>query len=177
MNPPEHEDEEYLEYLGSDPARRTLDGASLAEPISLLQPATPVCAEVGTSIGEVVRLMQEHRIGCVLILSARKLAGIFTERDLLLKVIGTTYDLESTPVDDFMTSAPESMRAIDTIAFALNKMGLGGFRHIPVVDDTGTPIGIVSVKDIVDYIADFFGAEVQNVPPVPELVAKAPDGA
>jgi CBS domain-containing protein len=177
MNPSEHEDDEYLEYLGSDPVRRTLDGASLGEPISLLQPATPVCADVGTSIGDLVRLMQEHRIGCVLIVSARKLAGIFTERDLLLKVVGTVHDLESTPVDDFMTSAPEAMRAIDTVAFALNKMSLGGFRHIPVVDDAGIPVGIVSVKDIVDYIADFFGAEVQNVPPVPELVSKARDGA
>ena len=177
MNPPEHEDEEYLEYLGSDPAARTLDGASLAEPISLLQPVAPVCAEVGTTIGEIVRLMQEHRIGCVLIVSERKLAGIFTERDLLLKVVGSVHDLDATSVDDFMTSAPEAMRSIDTIAFALNKMSLGGFRHIPVVDDTGTPVGIVSVKDIVDYIADFFGAEVQNVPPVPELVSKARAGA
>jgi CBS domain-containing protein len=177
MNPSEHEDDEYLEYLGSDPVRRTLDGASLGEPISLLQPATPVCADVGTSIGDLVRLMQEHRIGCVLILAERKLAGIFTERDLLLKVLGTAHDLEATSVDDFMTSAPEAMRAIDTVAFALNKMSLGGFRHIPVVDDAGIPVGIVSVKDIVDYIADFFGAEVQNVPPVPELVSKARDGA
>jgi CBS domain-containing protein len=177
MSPSQQEDEEYLDYMGSDPARRILEGASLREPISRLSPPTPVCAEVGTSIGGVVRLMQEHRIGCVLIVAERKLAGIFTERDLLLKAIGTVDDLESTPVDDFMTSAPEAMRPVDTIAFALNKMSLGGFRHIPIVDDADSPVGIVSVKDIVDYIADFFGAEIQNVPPEPAIVSKTRDGA
>src|SRR5262249_51481595 len=156
---------------------RALDDRALREPISILQPAVPVCAEVGTTVGDVVRRMQQHRIGCVLIVSQRKIAGIFTERDLLLKVIGSPYDLEKTPVEEFMTDAAESMRSVDTVAFALNKMSLGGFRHIPVIDEHGEPVGIVSVKDIVDYIADHFGAEVQNVPPVPELVAKDRDGA
>ena len=177
MNPSEREDDELLEYLESDPARRVLDDRALREPISILQPPVPVCAEVGTKVGDVVRRMQEHRIGCVLVVAQGKIAGIFTERDLLLKVIGAPYDLEQTPVEEFMTNAPEAMRLIDTIAYALNKMSLGGFRHIPIVDDNGRPVGIVSVKDIVDYIAEFFGAEVQNVPPVPELVAKDRDGA
>ena len=177
MAPGQPENEEYLEYLESDAARRILDDAALREPISVLQPASPVCAERGTSVGDVVRRMQEHRIGCVLIVAEGKLAGIFTERDLLLKVIGVRHDLEKTPVDEFMTADPEGMRLVDTIALALNKMSLGGFRHVPIVDEAGQPVGIISVKDIVDYIAEFFGAEVQNVPPEPALVAKARDGA
>jgi len=177
MDPTNPGDEEFMDYLESDPARRILDDRALREPISILQPPVPVCAEVGTGVGDVVRRMQEYRIGCVLVVAQQKIAGIFTERDLLLKVIGSQHDLEKTPVEEFMTNAPEAMRPIDTIAFALNKMSLGGFRHIPIVDDAGHPVGIVSVKDIVDYIAEFFGAEVQNVPPVPELVAKDRDGA
>jgi CBS domain-containing protein len=177
MEPSDPGDDELLEYLGSGPAQRILDATALNEPISALQPVVPVCAELGTSVGDIVRLMQQHRIGCMLIVDHGKLVGIFTERDLLLKVIGSAHDLEKTPVQEVMTSAPEAMRQIDTVAFALNKMSLGGFRHIPVVDDAGVPVGIVSVKDIVDHIAEFFGAEVQNVPPVPALVAKHRDGA
>ena len=176
MVPPDLADEELEEYLESASVPRVLDGAALREPVTVLQPATPICAEVGTTIGEVVRRMQEHRIGCVLIVSQQKLAGIFTERDLLLKVIGSELDFEKTPVDAFMTSAPEAIRPVDTIAFALNKMSLGGFRHVPVVDDNEHPVGIISLKDIADHIAEHFGAEVQNVPPEPALVAKARDG-
>ena len=177
MTPPTPADEELEEYLETGATPRVLDDAALREPVSVLQPVSPVCAEVGTSIGEVVRRMQEFRIGCVLIVSQRKLAGIFTERDLLLKVLGSNCDLEATPVDEFMTRAPEAIRPVDSIAFALNKMSLGGFRHVPIVDDTERPVGIISVKDIVDHIAEFFGAEVQNVPPEPSLVSKTRDGA
>jgi signal-transduction protein with cAMP-binding, CBS, and nucleotidyltransferase domain len=171
--------EEYLEYLEPDaPGRRTLDDRFLREPISLLGPATPVCAEVGTSVGDVVRQMQDHHIGCVLVVSQGELAGIFTERDFLRDLAGSGVDLDAVPVERYMTADPEALQPGDSIAFALNKMSLGGFRHIPLVDDGRRPVGIISVKDIVDHIVDFFGAEVMNVPPEPGLdVAKDRDGA
>jgi len=66
-----------------------------------------------------------------------------------------------------MTPDPEVLGLADPIAYALNKMSVGGFRHIPLVDATGRPVGIVSVKDIVDYIVDFFPNDVLTVPPEP----------
>ena len=91
---------------------------------------------------------------------------------------GSKLDLETTPVDHVMTENPETLQATDSIVFALNKMSLGGFRHVPLVDDAGKPVGIISVKDIVDYIADFFAKEIQNVPPEPGLdIVKDRDGA
>ena len=105
-------------------------------------------------------------------------------KDAVLKVesltgeIGSKLDLETTPVDRFMTENPEALRLADSIVFALNKMSLGGFRHVPLVDDEGRPVGVISVKDIVDYIADFFSSEVHNVPPEPgQDVGKNRDGA
>jgi CBS domain-containing protein len=170
------ESEEYLE--DDERQRRILDDRFLREPIAVLQPANPVCAERGTSVGDVVRQMQEHQIGCVLVIGGGKLVGVFTERDLLREVFGSTLDLEATAVEHFMTENPETLRPNDPIVFALNKMSLGGFRHIPLVDDAGRPMGIISVKDIVDYIADFFATEVLNVPPEPGLdVGKNRDGA
>ena len=170
------ESEEYLE--DDERQRRALDDRFLREAIAVLQPANPVCAERGTRVGDVVRQMQEHHIGCVLVVGDGKLVGVFTERDLLREVFGSKLDLEGTPVEQFMTENPETLRPGDSIVFALNKMSLGGFRHIPLVDDAGRPVGIISVKDIVDYIADFFATEVHNVPPEPGLdVGKNRDGA
>ena len=168
------ESEEYLQ--DDDRQRRTLDDRFLREPIAVLQPASPVCAEVGTSVSDVVRQMQDHHIGCVLVVGDGRLVGVFTERDLLRELFGT--NLDETPVERLMTESPETLRPTDPLVFALNKMSLGGFRHIPLVDDAGRPVGIISVKDIVDYIADFFATDVQNVPPEPGLdVSKARDGA
>ncbi len=170
------ESEEYLE--AGEGLRRTLDDGFLREPVTALHPPRPVCAERGARVGDVVRQMQERHIGCILIVEGEKLAGIFTERDLLHEVVGSKFDPETTPVDTFMTERPETLRPSDPIAFALNKMSLGGFRHIPLVDDDGRPVGVISVKDIVDYIADFFATDVLNVPPEPGLdVAKDRDGA
>ena len=168
------ESEEYLH--DDDRQRRTLDDRFLREPIAVLQPASPVCAEVGTSVSDVVRQMQDHHIGCVLVVSDGLLVGVFTERDLLRELFGK--NLDETPVERLMTESPETLRPTDPLVFALNKMSLGGFRHIPLVDDAGRPVGIISVKDIVDYIADFFATDVLTVPPEPGLdVSKDRDGA
>jgi predicted transcriptional regulator len=168
MNRSISESEEYLEYLeNEEQPPRTLDDRFLREPISVLQPPSPV-----------VRQMQDHHIGCVLIVEEGKLSGIFTERDLLAEVFGSKLDSETTSVDRFMTVNPETLKPSDSIVFALNKMSLGGFRHIPLLDDESRPVGVISVKDIVDYIADFFAKEVHNVPPEPGLdVGKDRDGA
>jgi CBS domain-containing protein len=168
------------EYLEAVETRRprVLDERTLREAIATLTPPKPVCVERGTSVAEAMRRMQEHRIGCVLVTEAGRLAGIFTERDVLRDVIGANKDFEKTPVDALMTANPETLRLDSAIAFALNKMSLGGFRHIPLVDESGRPVGIVSVKDIVDYIVEFFPDEVLTVPPEPGLdVARDREGA
>jgi CBS domain-containing protein len=167
------------EYLQADEAKsRVLDDRMIREPISTLQPLKPVCVEKGASVAEAVRLMQEHHIGCVLVTESKRLAGIFTERDVLREVAGRKIDAETTPVDELMTSNPETLTPGDPIVYALNKMSLGGFRHVPLIDDSQRPVGIISVKDIVDYIVDFFSNEVLTIPPEPGLdVPKSPEGA
>ena len=170
------ESEEYLEP--DEKGSRALDDRFLREPITVLQPAKPVCAERASSVAAVIRQMQEHHIGCVLVVESGRLVGIFTERDLLSEVAGSKSDPESMPVDAVMTADPEALRATDPIVFALNKMSLGGFRHVPLIDEDHRPVGVISVKDIVDYIVDFFGSEVLNLPPEPGLdVGKRRDGA
>ena len=116
------------------------------------------------AVREAVAIMREHHVGCVLVVEGERLAGILTERDLLLKMEHA--DLDG-PVSRLMTPDPETLSPDDPIVYALNKMSVGGFRHVPLVDGDGRPVGVVSVKDVVDYIVDFFPNDVLTVPPSP----------
>jgi CBS domain-containing protein len=72
-----------------------------------------------------------------------------------------------TPVRKLMTGNPETLRPSDSIAYALNKMSLGGYRHIPLVDNSDAPVGVISVKDIVNYLVKLFPKSVMNLPTLP----------
>jgi CBS domain-containing protein len=100
------------------------------------------------------------------------LVGIFTERDLLNRVAGKRLDWDAARVADYMTREPETLRPDDRIAWALHHMAVGGYRNVPLTDDRGRPVGLVSMKDIVDFIVDLFPAQVLNLPPDPH---RAPD--
>jgi CBS domain-containing protein len=158
------------ESLGTDvdegSARpHVLDQRMLRDPIRLLEPRAPVTVQAGATVGDVVRILREHRIGCVLVVEDARLTGILTERDLLLK-LELPAD-PAAPAAPLMTADPEVLSPDDPIAWALNKMSVGGFRHVPLVDESGRPVGVVSVKDIVDYLVDCFPNEVLTVPPDP----------
>src|SRR5262245_28510147 len=90
--------------------------------ISAVAENAPIMIAPETSGGDAVRLMKQRRIGCVLVVSAGKLAGIFTERDLLLKLIGTTPALDTLSIRDYMTPGPETVEGGDSLRIALNKM-------------------------------------------------------
>jgi CBS domain-containing protein len=120
--------------------------------------------------------MKEYRVGCVLVEKEGRLLGIFTERDILTKLVGTGYDPAKVQVDEVMTRDPETLTSDDPIAFAMQRMSVGGFRHVPLVDPNGRPVGILSVKDIVDYLAEHFPREVLNIPPEPGKQPRIPEG-
>ena len=143
---------------------RVLDQRMIREPIRYLEPRRPLSLQPSASVRDAIGMMREHRIGCVLVVEDERLAGIITERDLLLKLDET--DL-TRPVSELMTADPEVLTLDDPIVYALNKMSVGGFRHVPLVDAAGHPVGVVSVKDVVDYIVDFFPNDILTVPPDP----------
>ena len=145
-----------------DKATRVLDQRMIREPIRSLDPRSPLSLPPSASVREAIGMMREHRVGCLLVVDDGRLVGIITERDLLLKL--DQADLNR-PVREFMTPDPEVLAPEDPIVYALNKMSVGGFRHVPLVDGAGRPVGIVSVKDIIDYIVGFFPNDVLTVPP------------
>jgi CBS domain-containing protein len=155
--------EDDLTLLSKDVAPlRVLDQRMLREPIRHLNPRAPLSLPPSATVLQAIGLMREHRIGCILVVEENRLAGIMTERDLLLKLEQGGLDR---PLAALMTPDPEVLHADDPIVYALNKMSVGGFRHVPLVDAEQHPVGIVSVKDIVDYICDFFPNDVLTVPP------------
>jgi CBS domain-containing protein len=90
-----------------------------------------------------------------LVVSNGTLVGIFTERDVFMKVAGQPTDLEHTAINELMTVDPVTLPAEAAVAFALNKMVIEGFRHIPLVDDRNRPVAVVSIHDLIDYPEQF----------------------
>jgi CBS domain-containing protein len=143
---------------------RTFRGAVLQEPLRSLDLRRPVCVPPETTAADAIRLMNEERIGAVLVTSGERLIGIFTERDVLKKLIGRNARME-TPVGELMTEGPTCLHRDDAIVFALKQMHEGGFRHVPLLDDDGRPVAVVSVKDVVEFVVDLFAAELATAPP------------
>jgi CBS domain-containing protein len=135
-------------------------------------------------IDQVVRTMVGCRTGFALVMdgangapnSGAKLIGIFTERDFVNRVVAAGVDV-SLPVERVMTAGPKVIRRTSTVHSAVEMMEAGGYRHLPVVGDDGQPVGVLSVKDIVRYLVEYFPARVYNLPPTPEHTQPAREGA
>jgi CBS domain-containing protein len=112
-------------------------GSAASHPALVVDAASP--------LNQVLQLMRDGSRGAVLVVTNGILAGIFTERDVLMKVAGQSIDLERTPVSKLMTADPVTLPVDASVAFALNKMLIEGFRHIPLVDDQSRPIAVVSI--------------------------------
>lgn len=93
------------------------------------------------------RLMADNKIGALLVVREASIVGIFTERDLLNKVMAPAIDPDKTPLSAVMVSNPLTIRDSKPLGYALQMMAEGGFRHVPVVDEAGAPVGMVSARD------------------------------
>ena len=106
----------------------------------------------GATALEVIRKMKAARVGCALVLDGGRLVGIFTERDVLNKLVGKNAVAESTAVKDLMSVNPETLQETDSVATALNKMSMGRYRHIPIHKSDGS-YAVTSIKHVLKYIA------------------------
>jgi CBS domain-containing protein len=125
-------------------------GRLLGMPLEKLSPTRPRTLDLDTPVGEAVKRMKSDGIDCLLVTDGGGLVGIFTDRDALLKIGGVVDDPR--PLRDLMTRDPVVLRHDDPVAVAINKMAVGGFRHVPIVDG-GRPVGIVSAKDVFRHLA------------------------
>ena len=119
------------------------------------------------TLREAIDNIQNQHVGCILLESDNKISGIFTERDIVQKITGNCDNLEKEYVKDYMTKRPDVLHQNDAIGFALNKMIDGGYRHIPIIKDSGEPIGVISMQDIINHLGDYFYEDIKNLPPKP----------
>jgi CBS domain-containing protein len=155
-----------------------LGAAILREPIREVGTLrSPACVAPSATVREAIECMKENEVGYVLIQEQGKLVGIFTERDVLMKIVLQGHDIDELRVKSVMTPDPEVLSPDDRVSYALNKMSVGGFRHIPLVDRDGCPVGAVSMRNVVDFMVDLFAPAVLTLPPQPGNMPSAREGA
>ena len=137
-----------------------------------------VAVDASAPIDDVIRRMQASAStsrGAAVITREGRLAGIVTERDVLLKVIGSDVDT-SAAVETIMTPDPETLTADGSLREALAMMEHGHFRHIPLVEGDGAVVGILSQQDVLEYVAEAFPQEILNLPPRPHQKMEKEEG-
>lgn len=127
------------------------------------------------SIREAVQRMRNGRSGYVVIVEQEEVVGIFTETDLLHKVLGKKIDW-SKPVRGVMTEDPLVLTRNDSVGAAIDLMGRHSFYHIPLVDKNHKIAGILSVRTLIRFLAEFYPTEVFNLPPDPNQIMKTVEG-
>jgi CBS domain-containing protein len=160
----------YLDDEASVAAEQDLfDSHSLQRPIGELPELRPVvCLPSTAKVSDAIQSMTEKRVGFIMIVDDEKLVGVFSERDVLVKVAPSDLDITDTAIADLMTPDPQSLRSTDELVYALNLMSVGGYRHVPIVDDSGRPVAVISMRDIVEHLVSQFPDEVLKLPPSPD---------
>jgi CBS domain-containing protein len=144
-----------LTDLSLPQAVTALEKGLLKDRIEVLKPRPPLVVRPDTPIGEVLKRMIADRLGCAVVTDEnRRLLGIFTERDALMRLNIDAARMANKPVSSVMTTNPATLRARDKIVYALHRMNVGGFRHIPILDDDERLVGVISIRGILAYLTE-----------------------
>jgi CBS domain-containing protein len=141
-------------------------GALFDDTITLLGPAEPICLPATATVGEAIERMLARRQAGVLVVDGEgRLIGIFTERDVLTRVVGRGRDARQTTLGEVMTPDPDALMTGDRVAYAVHSMSVAGYRTVPLVDADRKPVGVVTVNDVIRWLAGLFPEAVLNLPP------------
>ena len=160
----DYKDEAYFEARSSN---RAFDSRLLRECITILRARKPIVMSRHDSVTDAMRAMKGEHRGAVLVTEdgspATATVGIFTERDVLFRVVDGGRNPATLAIGDVMTPDVESLLDSQTVADALQLMSVGGFRHVPVLDAAHRPAFVVSVKDAVEFLVEAFPNEILNL--------------
>jgi len=112
----------------------------------------------GDTVAAAVELMRSQPAECVAVVEGDRLVGVFTERDFLNRVTAERRQPAATRLAEVMTSAPVTLGPDDPISYAINRMAVGGFRNVPIVDEEGTALAILNVRDVISQLSELFDA-------------------
>jgi CBS domain-containing protein len=144
--------------------------------VSRLDPTAPRAVAADDTAADAVAAMREWNTGCLLITEFGRVVGIFTERDLLVRLLAPGKSLD-TPMRACMTPNPVTVSPKDSVRTAVRRMQKGGYRHLPVVDESNRPVGVLSARRVVHYLVEHFPGLVFNLPPEPDRYPQSPEGA
>lgn len=174
MPPTDRSDDEFLDdpYFEAAPVAAStgsFDASLLRESVRVLPARHPLLFAPHHSVTEAMRSMQKEHRGVVVVTEdgtpESPVLGIFTERDVLHRVVDGGRNPMTLALAEVMTRDPETVPVEASVAWVLNKMSVGGFRHVPVVDRDRRPVFVVSVRDVVEFLVERFPREVGNLPP------------
>ena len=136
--------------------------------VSDLPPRAYASVDAGDQMFKVIDVMKEKRRGAVCVEENGKLVGIFTERDVVSRLDHTDVLWSHVIVRDVMTPHPTVIRPEDSLAEAFRRFVQGKRRHLPIVDRQGKVLGLLSVRDVLQFIAGKFPEDMINLPPNPD---------
>ena len=170
--------DEELEEMDEDDALRAWSAQEIQ--VSLKELMRPVITiDINSSTNEAIDLLLTNEIGAAPVIENGYLRGIFSERDVLNKILNKQVgDLDHIGVKEFMIADPQTAQPEDSLNTAILHMARGGYRHVPIIDTENRPIGMVSIRDVISYLIEEFPQEVLTLPPKPVRDAmKAREGA
>lgn len=156
--------------------RMSLKTKALTETLDRVPHVEALTVDLDILVGAALGLMRLKNVSCLVISQDKKPVGIFTERDFLTKVFGEPLALNR-PISDFMTAHPRSLLLSQSVGDAVELMNGLSLRHIPVLDEKGILIFVITVDGVMRYLADHFPAAVMNRPPELRKIASETDGA
>ena len=170
--------DEELEQMDEDAALKAWSAQVIQVSLKdLMRPIVTI--EINCSVNEAIDILLTNNIGAAPVVEGGFLRGIFSERDVLNKILNKQVgDLDHVSVKQFMIADPQTAQPEDSMNAAILYMERGNYRHVPIVDTENRPIGMVSIRDIISYLVGEFSQEVLSLPPRPVRDAmKAREGA
>ena len=143
--------QEPLDFMSQPRATSDLETHLLRDRIATIMFLQPAVVRPQQTVRDVLDMLADETTGCVVVAEEDRVVGIFTERDALLRLNTEAAALADRPIAEYMTPSPETISYDAEIAFALHKMDIGGYRHLPVTRD-GKLTGVISTRDIFNYI-------------------------
>jgi CBS domain-containing protein len=142
-----------LDDLSLPPPTSEIEKALLSDRVAALKPRPALTVGPHSLVGEVLQFMLDQKVGSVIVIDEdRQPVGIFSERDALFRLNTDAAWYADRPVSHFMTPRPQCLTPDAKIAFAVQRMDQGSYRHVPIVDAEGRLTGVISVRDILRYL-------------------------
>ncbi|HKO98957.1 MAG TPA: CBS domain-containing protein [Pyrinomonadaceae bacterium] len=143
--------------------------------VSMLETDDYVCIEPSTPLLQAIQIMKQDEGGCAIVCEKdRSVVGIFTERDLLTRIVGQPVD-ENSPVSNWMSPVVATLDPNATIGEAVSIMNEKGYRNIPIVKENKL-VGSISVFDVISYLAESYPQSTINLPPNADQIMESEEG-